>query len=482
MAIIRGNRTQINLFPSSIDEFVSSDDPVRVYDSFIEALNSEELGLDTQENKVGAPRYDNLTMLKILVYSYSYGWRSSRKIERALLHNVSFMWLSGGLKPDHKTISNFRKTNKGSLKKVLKQCAKFCIETDLIEGNILFIDGSKFRANAGISQSRTAKGHMEREAFLDKRISELLAEIEKKDQEETSLKSMNDLKEKVKKIQGQKGKIKDILNIIQEQDKRFNTTDIDSKVMKGRQGSHSSYNIQISTDDKHGLIVHADATNSANDFNELTNQVRKADENLSQPSKIICADAGYASANDIANIIDEKQIIVPTPNLVRASEKQINPFDKQNFIYNKQKDIYLCPKGKELYRSSYNESKKCYRYRLKNNPCNTCEFFGKCTKDKRGREITRLLNQEVVDKMELDYKQESNKNIYRRRQTKVELPFGHLKRNLGAGYFLLRGKTGANAEISILSTCFNISRIINLFGGVKETLKAISKYKLKITN
>jgi hypothetical protein len=84
--------------------------------------------------------------------------------------------------------------------------------------------------------------------------------------------------------------------------------------------------------------------------------------------------------------------------------------------------------------------------------------------------------------MKLDYQKESNRNIYRRRQTKVELPFGHIKRNLGAGYFLMRGKAGANAEISILATCFNISRIINLFGGVKEALKVMLKHKLQLIN
>jgi hypothetical protein len=99
------------------------------------------------------------------------------------------------LKPDHKTISNFRKDNRD----LLKQCAKLSIETDLIEGDIMFIAGLKFRAKAGISQSKTIKGHKEREAFLDKRIEELLTKVEQKDQEEISLESMNELKKTVKK-------------------------------------------------------------------------------------------------------------------------------------------------------------------------------------------------------------------------------------------------------------------------------------------
>ncbi|MCP4269477.1 MAG: transposase [Candidatus Brocadiaceae bacterium] len=76
--------------------------------------------------------------LKLLVYGYTYGWRSSRNLERALYHNVSFMWLTGGLKPDHKTIANFRRNNKKALKEVLRQCVRLCIKLDLIEGYTLF--------------------------------------------------------------------------------------------------------------------------------------------------------------------------------------------------------------------------------------------------------------------------------------------------------------------------------------------------------
>ena len=63
--------------------FIAEDNPVRVYDAFVEALDMEELGIKIEEDKVGNPSYEPRTMLKLLVYGYSYGWRSSRKIERA---------------------------------------------------------------------------------------------------------------------------------------------------------------------------------------------------------------------------------------------------------------------------------------------------------------------------------------------------------------------------------------------------------------
>ena len=82
-------------------------------------------------------------MLKLLIYGYSHGIRSSRKLERAVHHNVSFIWLTGGLKPDHKTIAEFRRKNKGPLKEVIKQCTRLCIKFNLIDGNTLFVDSTK---------------------------------------------------------------------------------------------------------------------------------------------------------------------------------------------------------------------------------------------------------------------------------------------------------------------------------------------------
>ena len=155
MAYRYGNREQMTLFPQSIEEYVESDAPVRAYDAFVESLDFEELGIEVDPDKVGNPQYDPKSMLKLLIYGYSYGTRGSRKLERETHYNLSFIWLMGGLKPDHKTISEFRRKNKRTLKKVLRQCARLCIKLGIIEGNTLFVDSTKIRANASIKNSWT---------------------------------------------------------------------------------------------------------------------------------------------------------------------------------------------------------------------------------------------------------------------------------------------------------------------------------------
>ena len=117
MAYRCGDRYQMNLMPQSIEEYVTPANPVRVYDAFVEALNFQQLGIELNTDKVGNSEYDPRSMLKLLVYGYSYGVKSSRKLERECHHNLAFIWLMGGLKPDHKTIAEFRRRHKQSLAK-----------------------------------------------------------------------------------------------------------------------------------------------------------------------------------------------------------------------------------------------------------------------------------------------------------------------------------------------------------------------------
>ena len=96
--------------------------------------------------------------------------------------------------------------------------------------------------------------------------------------------------------------------------------------------------------------------------------------------------------------------------------------------------------------------------------CQACEHFGVCTTARSGRKVTRLLQEDLRQKLERQYEQPESQEIYKLRKQKVELPFGHIKYNLKVGGFLLRGLPAAKAEMSILSSCFNIARMITIIG------------------
>src|SRR5512141_2582205 len=140
MAFRCPERCQQMFLPPSIEDYVPQDDPVRAYDAFVDTVDWRTLGIVVDEHQAGCPAYPPKTMLKILVYGYSYGIRSSRKLERALHHNLSFLWIAGGLQPDFKTICRFRSDHRAALKKVIQHCARLCIQLEVIAGNTLFVD------------------------------------------------------------------------------------------------------------------------------------------------------------------------------------------------------------------------------------------------------------------------------------------------------------------------------------------------------
>ncbi len=473
MALKTPDRYQVTAMPPVVEDYVSLDDPVRAYDAMIDAIGSEALGLPKEWKKVGNSPYEPMTMLKLLVYGYSYGWRSSRKLERANKHNISFMWLMGGLKPDFKTIANFRRNNLEVLKQTLKQTAKICYDLDLIDGNHLFVDGSKIRGNCSINQSKTKKRWEEKLGEVNERIEEIIKESERLDQEESD--SIVKLDEELKDGRKLKAKIESILEKGKTIDrKKINGTDTDAADFKSRQGSHAGFNAQTVTDGKNGLIANVDVVSENNDLNQFSNQINQAQETLEKSCETAVGDSGYHYVDDLKEIGDQGvKVIVPSQKQAAKNPKD-EPFAKEEFHYNIEADEYVCPEGKHLYRCHYLKKKNYYQYRMKRSAdCRECDHFGKCTKSKRGRSISRLQNEEYKEELQAYYESEEGQAIYKKRKEKAELPFGHIKRNLNGGAFLIRGLEAVKAEYSIFASCFNIARMITLIGGVQKLIEVL---------
>lgn len=468
MAYKAGTRTQMCLLPQSIEEYVASDAPVRAYNEFVEALNFAELGIEISPYKVGNSAYHPKSMLKLLLYGYSYGVRSSRKLEQETHNNLTFIWLMGGLKPDFKTIAEFRRTHKQALAKVLRQCARVCIKLNLIAGNVLFADGTKIRANAGRGRTHNKDWYDQQLAEVDQRIEQLLEQCEVQDQSEGGLASFVAMDKKLCQANRLKQKIRTALKEIEDSGKdKVNMTDTDCSIMRSIQGSHASYNVQTVVDDKHGLLIHTEPVNDPNDCGLFAKQIDAANDVLEKPCEIACADAGYADTDELEKI-DSKDIKVIVPSQRQALHEEESPFSKSHFIYEKEQDCYVCPEGHRLnYRSTYKKNgKRTYKIE-KAGLCRSCSHFGECTKSKEGRKLVRLRNEEVKQRLEAQYQEPASQEIYARRKEKAEHPFGHIKRNLKVTAFLMRGIKGVHAEISLLGTCFNLARMSTILGSAK---------------
>jgi transposase len=476
MAIREGNREQMQMLPPSIEQYIPEDAPVRVYDAFVDYLNLEELGIKVEPNKEGNPCYHPRTMLKLLIYAYSYGIRSSRKIERETHYNLSFIWLMGGLKPDHKTIAEFRRKYKEALHKALSQCVRLCAGLDMIAGNIFFVDGSKIRGKAGIKNSWTEKKAQQAIERAEKRIEEILKEAEELDAAEEGQPSLVSVTTQLTKSLSRKQKVSQILEELQASGKKnLNTVDPECTTINSVQGTGAGYTVEVTVDDQYGLIVSADAVSANNDLGQFTPQIEQAEANLGKAPQIAVADSGFADTNDLAKI-DEREIQVIVPSQRIVSNRQIGEFDKENFQYDKARDCYICPQGQELHFQRLVNQGITKEYGvLDKKTCLECQCYGRCTTARNGRKVTRLVAEEVRERLEQEYAREENQIIYKRRQLRIELVFGHMKRNLGVRSFLLRGLAGARAEISLLAICFNIRRMMTILGreGLIQKLKEV---------
>lgn len=478
------DRKQRILFPESIDQYVSQEHPVRAYDAFVDALDLTKLGIRIDKHKVGNSQYDPRLMLKLLLYGYSYGVKSSRKLERELHNNLSFIWLMKNLKPDHKTIAEFRRKNKAALKNALKLCARLCLKLDLIQGNILFVDSTKIWANAGKAHQHDKDWYQKKLEEVDQRINKLLIECEQVDQNEAHSGSLVKMAQEFKNQQHLRETIESALaefaNLSEKtkngKGRKVNRVDPQSAQMKSRQGdTHPSYAVHSVVDDQNGLIVSIDAVNEANDSGQLAQQVTNAEDNLEHNCQIACADSGYSNIEEIEKVeSDERHVVVPSQK--QASHKPTNLFDKSKFIYDQGQGCYYCPKGRRLVFRRYQDIQHKRRdYRIeKPVTCKTCEHFGVCTKSNAGRTVTRHALEDLKQKVEQRYEQQDMRQIYNRRKARVEHPFGYIKKVLNFRQLSLRGRSAVQAEASILATCFNLTRMINLFGGVQQFINRVA--------
>ena len=458
MAYIYGERAQTNLLPSSIEDYIAPDDPVRAYDAFVEQVDLERLGVRLDPDQVGHPEFDPRAMLKLLIYGYSYGIRSSRKLERATHHNLSFIWLTGGLKPDHKTIARFRRDHRDALKNLLKQCAHLCVRLGLIQGNTLFVDGTTIRANASMKNTWNAERCQKTLAEIDQRIESLLKECEHVDQTEQDQPSSIKMAEELQDQTLLKNKIQSILHDLKQNDKTStNTTDPESGRFRKGGPVENAYNCQIVVDDKHGLIIQNDVTSENNDARQFGPQLEGAHDVLGKPCQTACADAGYTSPKDLKNMLDQGvDVIVP---IVRHSDF------RDYFTYDPKTDSYKCLEGHRLNYVGDSQGNQSRLYHISNaSICHRCPRFGTCTTSTKGRRIDRPFSEPIRERLEARYRQSDAQCIARRRKARVEHPFGHLKHNLGIRAFLLRGLCGVRAEAALAATCFNMTRMIKIMG------------------
>ncbi len=457
MDYIRGvTRNQVILFPETVEDYITEDNPVRFIDAFVSSLDLGELGfMRAQPAETGRPAYDPSDLLRLYLYGYLNRVRSSRMLERETKVNLEVMWLLGKLRPDFKTIADFRRDNLKAIKQVCREFTLLCRKLKLFGGELVAIDGSKFKAvnnrRRNFNEARLTKAIKAIEEKIDGYLNELdQADATDTDPDEPTP-SAAELREKIKTLHERKAKYQALHEGLKASGaKQVSLTDGDARSMVMHHGSTEvGYNVQTVVDEQHQLIVEHEVTND--------------------PLEVV-ADMGYYDGAEVKQCA-AAGITTYIPKPLTSVNQKRGLFTKQDFVYDEAKDCYRCPTGEELtYRYESFEQGRQIRY-YATSKCRDCPIKHRCTTNQRGRRISRWVDEKLLEEMARRVR--ARPELMRRRQQLSEPPFGTIKRAMGHGYFLMRGLHKVGAEMSLTVLSYNLKRVINIIG-VKKMIEAVT--------
>ena len=467
------HRGQSTLLPESLDDYVSDTNPVRVVDVFVDELDLATLGFDgVIPAETGRPAYHPAILLKIYIYGYLNRIQSSRRLEREAQRNVELMWLTGRLMPDFKTIANFRKDNSKAIRGVCRQFVLLCQQLGLFSENLVAIDGSKFKAVNNRDRNFTSAKLKRRMEEIETSISRYLAALDVADRQIPSASAPDtaSLEDKIAKLKAQMKELQGVEAQLNESpDKQVSLTDPDSRSMITSGNGIVGYNVQTAVDAKHHLIVAHEVTNVGHDRDQLSSMALQARVAMKLDSLSVVADRGYYKNLEIL-ACHKAGISAYVPKTLSSRAKFHGRFNNDAFIYDADKNVYICPAKEELtWRSFYVEKgKKLNSYWASN--CRTCPIKTQCTPSKE-RKVRRWEHEAVLEEMQA--RLNNAPQMMKIRKRTVEHPFGTLKQWMGATHFLSRRLAGVSTEMSLNVLAYNLKRVMRILG-TQNLMKALA--------
>jgi len=457
-------RSQLLLLPEAIDDYVGADNPVRFIDAFVEGLDLKAAGFERVEARAtGRPGYAPGDMLKLYIYGYLNRVRSSRRLEAECHRNIEVIWLLRNLKPDFKTIADFRADNSKAFRAVFRQFVVLCRNLDLFGRELLGVDGTRIKAVNNKDRSFTRNSLEKFIKAVDERLDEYLKRLDEDDATEagTGGSRTKNLAEKIEALRTKRDRYGTLLNDLERSgDDQISLTDPDSRAMAAHTRVGVGYNIQIAVDAKNKMIVEQAVSNDVVDMGLLQRTAEPAREILDVEKIDVVADKGYFRSEDISSC-EEAGLTPYVPRPQRGQAVKNGFFRKDEFRHDAARNAYVCPAGQELTpirEGKLRELKKVDYGNAK--ACRACPLRPRCTKDVRA--VSRLENEDALDRMAERLK--ARPEILDRRRETVEHPFGTIKQWMNQGAFLMRGLEKVRGEFSLTALAYNLRRALNILG------------------
>lgn len=498
------------MLPTSLEELIPEDHLVRVVNRVIDGLSLD--GLLKRYKGGGTSSYHPRMMLKVLIYAYTQRIYSSRQIAKALRENVNFMWLSGGNRPDFRTLNRFRGSRmKEVVGEVFAEVLEYLIEEGYVKLETYFVDGTKVEANANRYRYVWAKNVQRYRAQLREKIGALLDEIEQVNEEEQAEYGDEDLEELggrgnqgldseelSSRIAGLNERLKgepenkslakavrtletDYLPRLERYESQEATlagrnsyakTDEDATYMRMKEDHlHNSqlkaaYNVQVGTENQFvvGYSIHQQPSDSPCLIPHLK-QVQQQLDTL--PARVV-ADAGYGSEENYAYLEEagiDSFVKYPIFNREQKRSWKKQRYRVENWSYDAELDQFTCPEGKrlthlrakrDLTANGYPVEKQLYECE----DCSECPVKEACTRAAGNRQVAVSMRlRDYRDQARQNLLSEEGKQLRSRRGVEVEAVFGRLKQNWGFRRFMLRGLGKVNVEWGLLCVAHNMAKL-----------------------
>ena len=374
------NRYQVSF--GSLDEQIEPDNAVRFIEAFVEQLDLKQLGYNFNTLRTeGRPPFHPTVFLKLYLYGYLNGIRSSRRLEKECKRNIELQWLLAQLVPNYHSIADFRKVNGKALRNTFKLFVLFLKEAELISGNIVAIDGTKVRAHNSKKNNYNPKKIERHLAYIEEKTNEYLRQLETNDAEESNH-PITAVKEKLARLKETKINYELLQQkLAQSGEPQISTTDEDARALLVQgQVVEVSYNMQTAVDDKHKLVV-ATHTINRNDRNAMSAIAIEAKENLGVDTFTALNDKGYHNGREIQECKNNNIVtICAQQEIVNSNEKGTTPeYLVTKFTYHEATDTYTCPQGNTLstkgtwHHKQRTERSQGYQFKKYRTPdCKTC--------------------------------------------------------------------------------------------------------------
>jgi len=457
--------------PMDIERLIGADHPARAVWEFIGRLDLSPYQEDARavEGKAGRPGWEPRLLVSLWVYGYSKGVGSARAIEELCQWEPAYQWLTGSRVINAHTLSDFRVKHDTALNGLFVQTLGLLSVDGLITLERVMQDGTKIRAKAAADSFR----RQERVEQALKEAKAQVAAVEAMSEEEGSRRMAKARQRAARERQERLEQALKEFEQLEKEDKdkeqrRVSTSDAEARVMKQPGGGYApSYNVQIDTDAKNGVVVAVGVVQAGNDFEQLEPGIDRVEHNLKETPKEVVTDGGYVSKDTIV-AMKERAIEYIAPCVDEAGKGQSSydnrgvsaEYHSLRFIYDAQSNSYLCPQGKTL---SYEGKEQrhlqvSYRYRAKRSDCERCPMKSQCCPGNRvvGRSVHR--SEELAEVAEFRHKMKSEgaRAIYKIRAQVAETPNLWIKEKFKLRQFSVRGLAKVGMEALWACLTYNI--------------------------